>query len=105
MKKRLCIILVLVGLMSMGFSISAYAKAKSKAKPVILTTMDVKEAYEVIGIVSYRTSGTGFDDLMKGLKKAAMGIKADAVIGLRCVSYVDYMYAYGTAVKFKKEKK
>jgi len=105
MKKKLWVILVLAGLISIGLPASVGAKAKSKATAVIVTTMDVKEAYEVIGIVSYRTSSTGFNGLVDGVKKAAMGINADAVIGLRCVSYGDFFYAYGTAVKFKKEKK
>ena len=94
--------LVLVVLSVVILSGIAYGAQKSKGKSVILTTMDVKEAYEVIGIVSYRTSATGFNVLMNGLKKAAIGIKADAVVGIRCVSYGDFFYAYGTAVKFGK---
>jgi len=101
MKKILCVI-VLAGLISMVFSISAYAKTKSKARPVILTTTDVKQAYEVIDIVSYRTGDVAFSTIMKGLKKEAKTLKADAVIGVRCFSYGDYIYGYGTAVKFKK---
>ena len=101
MKKKLWVILVLAVLVSIGLPASVGAKAKSTTKSVIVTTMDVKETYEVIGIVTSKTSLTDINALINAVKKAAMGIKADAVIGLRCVSYGDFFYAYGTAVKFK----
>lgn len=91
--------LVLVVVISVVFSSIAFGA--SKAESIILTTMDVKDTYEVIGMVSSRTTATDFNTLIKEVKKTAKNLNADAVVGIRCFSYGDYMYAYGTAVKFK----
>lgn len=101
MKKDI-FMLVWIILIIMLFSDIVYGKAKPEKGSIILTTMDVEGIYEVVDIVTYRTSLTDIDELIRGIKKAAKRLKADAVIGLRFVNYGDFFYAYGTAVAFKK---
>lgn len=99
MKKRLYVgILVLAGIISITSSAHA-----GKAGSVILTTMDLKEPYEVMSIITHRNSSSNLDDLIKGIKAAANTMGADAVIGVRFI-HGDYYYAYGTAVKFEGKK-
>ena len=100
MNKRVCVGLILVAVISLAVSGLAYSQ--TKAKSIILTTMDVPGPYEVVNLVSYRSNSTDINELIKGLKKVGEGLGADAVIGVHCASYADYFYAYGTAVKFKK---
>lgn len=98
--KRMAMVLVLV--VSLG--LASLVQAQTKTKPFILTTVDLKEEYEIIGLVSYRSNSTNFDDLSSGLKKAGQNVGAEAIVGIDFVNYADFFYAYGTAVKFKKEK-
>lgn len=97
--KRYILVMAAAILISLFFSNFIHAKTKS----LTLTTLDVKEPYEVIDIVSYRTSTTDLNSLISGIKKAASSLGADAVVGLRLANYGDFFYAYGTAVKFKEK--
>jgi len=94
---------VLSGLLAMSFILSAQAETKPKPKKeVMLTTIDIKDSYKVIGIVSVKTGETNLDTLNDKLKEEAKDLGADYVIGVNYF-YMQggYLYAYGTAVKIK----
>ncbi|KPK41301.1 MAG: hypothetical protein AMJ78_05830 [Omnitrophica WOR_2 bacterium SM23_29] len=76
---------------------------KKKPKEIILSTIDIDEDYELIGIVSARTGEVNIDKANVKLKEEAKRLGADYVIGVRYFNYGGYLYAYGTAVKIKEK--
>lgn len=78
------------------------AEEKKKPKEVILTSTDIKEDYEILGIVSVRSGEVVLDSINEKLKGEAKNLGADYVIGISYFNYSGYIYAYGTAVKIKK---
>lgn len=72
-----------------------------KIENIILTTCDLKQDYEIIGLVEGHGSYTD-DTYIKDLKLNAAKLGADAVIGIRKIIR-DYTnpHLYGTAVKIK----
>lgn len=74
----------------------------SQEKNIILSTGDIPGNYEVIGIAYGRISTDEIKELNSELERRADKMGADAVINVRYLPYVGYLYAYGTAVKFKK---
>lgn len=80
----------------------AFAQKKKKPKEVILSTVDIDENYEIIGIVSIRSGEVNLVSINDKLKEEAKNLHADYVIGVRYLDHSGYIYAYGTAVKIKK---
>jgi hypothetical protein len=91
-------IFIVLIICAITISIPAYSKDK---KDIILSTVDISGEYEIIGIVYGRIGTTDIKELNKELKRRAAKIDADAVIGIRYLPYIGYLYAYGTAIKFK----
>ena len=96
---------VLLACALVTFSILTPAAAQrgrggSGTKTIKLTTGDLSRAYEIVGIVSYKTGSTSVDDVNKGLIKAAgkMG-GVQYIISVRYFSHAGSIYGYGTAVK------
>jgi hypothetical protein len=85
------------------FSTLPDAMAKDKKKSVILSTVDIGEDYEILGLVSYRSSELSTKKVNKELKKQAKKMGADYVIGIDYYSNAGYLYGTGTAVKLIKE--
>lgn len=77
-----------------------FAQQKKK-KEVILSTVDIKEDYEILGIVSVRSGEVNLLSVNEKLKEEAKNLGADYVVTLRYFDYGGYIYAYGTAVKIK----
>lgn len=75
--------------------------SKDEKKDILLSTVDIHANYDVIGIVYGRISSNDIKELNDELIRRAGRIDADAVIGVRYLAYLDYLYAYGTAVKRK----
>lgn len=76
-----------------------YAVAKEKKKGVILSTVDIDEEYEILGLVSYRSNELSPQKMHDALQKEAEKMGADYVIGINYYSNAGYLYATGTAVK------
>lgn len=81
---------------------SCAEEKKKKPKEVILTSTDIREDYEILGIVSVRSGEVVLDSINEKLKEEAKNLGADYVIGINYFNYSGYIYAYGTAVKIKK---
>ncbi len=87
--------------------------AKEKIKGMILTTLDIKQDYEIIGIVISQEiwvdEKLDYETGMSSLKIRAAELGADAVVGVRCffcnndgrITNSGNRRWYGTAVKFK----
>lgn len=82
------------------------AKAADK-KGVILSTVDLKQdqAYEILGLVYYRSSELNPKKIHEELRKQAEDMGADYVIGITYYNNAGYLYGSGTAVKLIKKKK
>lgn len=93
------IIIFLSALFVIISSFSVYSQEKKKG--IILSTGDVPGNYEIIGIVYGRIGTAEIKELNSELEKRADKMDADAVINVRYLPYIGYLYAYGTAVKFK----
>ena len=87
------------------FSYDAPMKKKKKddaPKPILLTTGDLKEDYEILGLISAVTGSTDMDNLQSAMIDKARRFGADYVISIRFISHAGSLYCYGTAVKIKK---
>ena len=73
--------------------------ADKKKNGVILSTVNIDEDYEILGLVSYRSSQITPKKLHSELKKQAEALGADYVVGIQYYSGFGYLYATGTAVK------
>lgn len=80
------------------------AKAEGK-KGVILTTTDLKQDYEILGLVYYRSSELSPKKIHDELRKQAEDLGADYVIGITYYNNAGYLYGSGTAVKLIKKNK
>ncbi|MFH1857269.1 MAG: hypothetical protein ABH836_08640 [Candidatus Omnitrophota bacterium] len=81
--------------------VSSFSYAQDKKKILLSTTSNINQPYEVIGIVYGRINTADIRDLNEELESRAGNMNADAVVEVRYLLYVGYLYAYGTAVKFK----
>lgn len=97
--KKIAIFLTAVFVIVLS-SVCIYSQEKNKG--IILSTGDIPGDYEVIGIAYGRISTADIKELNSELEKRADKMGADAVINVRYLPYIGYLYAYGTAVKFKK---
>ncbi|MBU4488338.1 MAG: hypothetical protein KKI13_04655 [Candidatus Omnitrophica bacterium] len=103
-KKRAVMISISV-LFSLLFSIYGLVSGAEK-KGVTLTTADLKQDYEILGLVSYRTGELNPKKINDELTKQAESMGADYVIGITYYNNAGYLYGSGTAVKLiKKDKK
>lgn len=75
------------------------ALAKDKKKAVLLSTVDIDEEYEILGLVSYRSNELSPEKMHNALQKKAEKMGADYVIGINYYNNAGYLYATGTAVK------
>lgn len=86
-------------------SISAASSIQAKDnKGVILSTVGIDEEYEILGLVSYRSSELNPDKIHTELRKQAERMDADYVIGLTYYNNAGYLYGTGTAVRLIKDK-
>ena len=86
------------------FSAAPAASAESK-KEVVLSTVDLKSDYEILGLVYYRSSELSPKKIHDELKKQAEDMGADHVIGITYYNNAGYLYGSGTAVRLIKNKK
>lgn len=93
--------IVFFSILSLFFILSDLpsALAKDKKKGVILSTVDIDEEYEILGLVSYRSNELSPETMHDALQKKAEKMGADYVIGISYYSNAGYLYATGTAVK------
>jgi hypothetical protein len=97
-------ILNVIPLIFICLSICFYAQvAFSGEREVKLTTADITEPYEILGIISHRSGLIEIDSINNQLKKQAKDLGADYVIGIGYINYAGYLFGYGTAVKVIKE--
>ena len=101
--RRLFFFTVLILTIIISLSNISDAQAKDKKKGVILSTVDIDEEYEILGLVSYRSSELSPKKIHTELKKQAKKMGADYVIGITYYSNAGYLYGSGTAVKLIKE--
>ncbi len=80
----------------------AFAQQTKKPKEIIISTADINEDYEILGIVSVRFGEVDLSSINERLKEEAKKLDADGVVAVRYFDYSGYLYAYGTAVKIKK---
>ncbi len=74
--------------------------AKDKEKEFFITTLDLKEPYEVKGMVlAYDIEHVELTYINQKLKVEGKKLGADAVIGVRYFGRRDYIYGYGTAIE------
>lgn len=78
-----------------------FAQQKKKPKEIVLSTVDIDENYEILGIVSVRSGEVNLSTVNENLKAEARNLGADYVVMVRYFQYSGYIYAYGTAVKIK----
>ncbi len=100
MKRYFMLVILLFGI-SMFLPATVGAKERKQAKPMIITTGDIREDYEVIDIIAVSIISDNLEKLQYKLKKEALKRKADAVVSVRYLLYGGRIYAYGTAVKLK----
>jgi len=95
----------LISILIALFLLIALSKAMANAeeKEVILSTVDIDEDYEILGLVSYRSSELEPEKIHKELQKQAKKMGADYIIGITYYSNAGYLYGSGTAVKLIKE--
>jgi hypothetical protein len=74
-------------------------------KGVVLSTVNIKEDYEIIGLVSYRSNELDPKKIHNELTKQAEAMGADCVIGITYYNNLGYLYGSGTAVKLIKKDK
>ena len=74
-------------------------------KEVILSTVDLKEDYEILGLVYYRSSELNPKKIHDELRSQAEALGADYVIGITYYNNAGYLYGSGTAVKLIKKEK
>ena len=74
---------------------------KKKKKPIVITTGDIQESYDVIDIISVSIPDDNLKNLKSKLRKKARAVKADAVVSVKYLFFRGKIYAYGTAVKLK----
>lgn len=87
-------------------SFSAHGPASgADKKGVVLTTTDLKEDYEILGIVYYRSSELNPKKIHEELAKQAESMGADYVICIVYYNNAGYLYGSGTAVKLSKKDK
>ncbi|MDP3790253.1 MAG: hypothetical protein Q8R48_07625 [Candidatus Omnitrophota bacterium] len=98
-------ILLTVFSLSCAYGYDGTMAGTKKAGGVVLSTGDLKTDYEILGIVSYRSSETMPDKINNELKKQAEDLDADYVIGITYYSGFGYLYGSGTAVKLIKKDK
>lgn len=103
MKRAFIVFTAVLTLSSILFQVPD-AIADSKKKRAILSTVDIDEDYEVLGLVSYRSNELDPEKLNNALRKKAEGMGADYVIGITYYSNAGYVYGTGTAVRLKKDK-
>ena len=101
--KRLFIVITLIPVFL--FSALPETSARDKKKDVILSTVDIDEAYEILGLVYYRSSELNPKKIHTELKKQAEKLGADYVVGIRYYDNAGYLYGSGTAVKLIKKDK
>lgn len=89
--------------LSSAFGDAGTAAGAKKAAGVVLSTVDLKVDYDILGVVSYRSSETMPDKINSELKKQAKDMGADYVIGVTYYSGFGYLYGSGTAVKLIKK--
>ncbi len=96
---------IVVVLLIAAISLSALpdTHAKSKKSRTILSTVDIDEEYEILGLVSYRSSQLSPEKMHTELRKQAEKLGADYVVGIRYYNNAGYLYATGTAVRLVKE--
>ncbi len=99
--KSISVILVFAAIILL-FGISD-SSAKDKKKRVILSTVDIKEDYKILGLVSYRSSDLNPKKIHAELRKQAKKVDADYVVGITYYSNAGYLYGSGTAVRLIKK--
>lgn len=105
MMKRALILAPLLLVMVL-FSSAYYTATAADKKGVILsTTTDLKENYDILGLVYYRSSELSPKKIHDELRKQAEGMGADYVIGITYYNNAGYLYGSGTAVKLIKKDK
>ena len=77
----------------------------AEKKGVILATTDLKQDYEILGLVSYRTGELTPKAINDQLAKQAENMGADYVICITYYNNAGYLYGSGTAVKLIKKDK
>lgn len=90
------------------FAIIALHAPAAKAaddKDIILSTVDLKADYEILGLVSYRSSELSPKKIHDELRNQARDMGADHVIGITYYNNAGYLYGSGTAVKLIKKNK
>lgn len=102
---RLFIAVTLISAIFFFLADSSVAIAQDKKKGVILSTVDIDEDYEILGLVSYRSSELSPKKIHKELRKQAKKMGADYVIGITYYNNAGYLYGSGTAVKLIEEDK
>ena len=115
MKKLFYFVLLNLIVFSIPFVSCSHATDKTKTLPITYTTLDVKQNYEVLQVItgySETTSAPTKDSFLKvygsawaNLATEANKLKADAVVGIH-VEFINNtdnlsIVAYGTAVKYK----
>ena len=98
-KRPFSAVILLLSLMLL-LSVLPEASAKSKKKNgVELSTVDIKEDYEILGLVHYRSNELDPKKINAELTNQAKGMGADYVVGVTYYSNAGYLYGTGTAVR------
>lgn len=92
------VILVLTVIFTL-FTLSETIAKDKKNKRVILSTVDIGEDYEILGLVHYKSNELATKKIDKELRKQAAKIGADYVVGIIYYTHSGYLYGSGTAVK------
>jgi hypothetical protein len=104
-RNRIIISSILCLIIFFGLCILSEAIAKDKKKRVILSTVDIDEDYEILGLVYYRSSELNPKKIHAELRKQAEKMDADYVIGITYYNNAGYLYGSGTAVRLIEEDK
>ncbi|MBL7071190.1 MAG: hypothetical protein ISS26_03335 [Candidatus Omnitrophica bacterium] len=104
MTKKIFISFIAVLTIASCLTIPPEAEAKDKKKRAVLSTVDINEDYDILGLVSYRSNDLDPEKIHSALRKKAEKMGADHVLGIRYYSNAGYVYGTGTAVKLKEDK-
>ncbi|MBN1870946.1 MAG: hypothetical protein JW800_00070 [Candidatus Omnitrophica bacterium] len=98
-------IIAIAALLSYALSFPpAFSQSKNDAKEIYLTTLGIDKPYEIIKLVSYRSSLLETSKVIGELKKQGIELGADYIIGIQFYSHSGYLYGTGTAVRLLEDK-
>jgi len=99
MTKKALLTIFMVSFFISALTHTAAFSADTDGIDTKLTTSGLDKPYEILGLVSYRSSVLDPEKIIDELRKKGKALKADYLIGIQFYSHAGYLYGTGTAVR------